>query len=393
MPAIIVGALVLLIGGVILSTQLRNSIFNALAGVGNYVVGAWPTWAQFQQATRPLWTTLLILSVLAIASWFLFFAVMLGVGIAINAPWSGALIGLFFPAWCMLYIMQPFLGRLTRIPYVIATIILLLAIPMFVLGAWSPDVKGEFGRWTGNKKGELANFFGKSSVQSEPEAGIVGFASEDGVVVYNIKDRQTPVKRLGSGDAVMIVNLKGKPVDEDSEGMVPVKLANEYGDFKGKLRGWVVSRKISWSKPRKPEVSPPPPPPPPQVQPAVLPPPPPPPPVPKKRAPFWEVTIFDTGTNRNAKPIHMAADVEFPENRNRIIIKLRSGGDSIFEGIRVRSKGSVEEVYEGIWHSKNDVLRSGKFLICFESKTIATGWSSTQSGEKFPTRLERLIPE
>lgn len=251
---------VLLILSFVFSINARQNILAALTATNCVIQGTWRRLWYYAGRSGRVLAFLFLINLL----------LLMVLGIKGDAPVAGFVLGLIIPVWFLFFILRPLslipgvgtgFGSIIRPIWIGLNFIVVPCAIFLAIGLWSPVVKRDFDRWAGNMKGELANLFSKSSVQSEPEAGIVGFANEDEVVVYNVKDRRTPIKRLKSGETVMIVNLKGKPVDEDTEGMVPVKLANEFGDFNGKLNGWVVSRKVSWSKPRKAETSPPPPPP------------------------------------------------------------------------------------------------------------------------------------
>lgn len=244
MSYIVIAALILFA----ISAAARNNMLNALRAGGYLMQGTWarrPTMRAIWQYAR--WPLLIVM-----IPGLVFFLTIWGIGFYVNAPVAGLLIGLVFPIWLLFFVLSgiPVFGGITKPIFWFLTVIITPAVLWFSVGIWSPEVKGAINDYTRNGKGEIANFLNKKSLQAEPMAGIVGYAIEDGIIVYNAKDQRTPAKKLCKGDAVMVMSLTDtKPVNFEGEGMVLVKLANENGDFLGGRNGWVVSRKISWRQP------------------------------------------------------------------------------------------------------------------------------------------------
>jgi len=146
MPILFLILFVLTVLSVTFSVQARTITLNLLATAMNYGVGGW------QQIIWPRVKSLLMR--LAII-WIAFAVIMSMIGVSVNAPIAGILIGILFPIWSLLYIFRS--GALTRIPYRIVTIIMILAIPGFLLGFWSPAVKASLDKRNDSMKSSLAD--------------------------------------------------------------------------------------------------------------------------------------------------------------------------------------------------------------------------------------------
>lgn len=123
-------------------------------------------------------------------------------------------------------------------------VLLFITLPALLLGMWSPAVKLSFDRWSDNNKQCLANRLDKSSLKSEPEAGVVGTLTANSGV-YD--DRGAEVWAIKKGSKVKAADLLGKRDSLDSEGMTKVILHNKNGDFFGGNVVYIPSRKINWN--------------------------------------------------------------------------------------------------------------------------------------------------
>jgi len=240
MPTLIIAVTILFFGAIFLSTRIRNTVMDYVAGATNYVVGAWPTWGSIWTALRPVWITLLVLLGLTILSWIVFFGLMLSLGIYSNSPWYGALIGIAFPIWCILYIIK--MGKLTKIPLWITTIFLIVAIPHFLLGVWSPEIKSSFDGWMGFQKQEVANSLDKDSAQSEPVSGIFAVVIDDTTIVNN---KGEPVREVKRGEVVRVISLETIKATVEAEGMLSIRCQDKYGHYGGST-GLIPSRLLDW---------------------------------------------------------------------------------------------------------------------------------------------------
>lgn len=227
LPVIITVVVVALAG---LSVTFRTWLFDLAGGAADYMVGSWPVirralfWAVVAGGT----------------GWLLLIVLMIFVGAYANSVVSALIISFLFPVWFMAFIMPPFANRLwvigpmMRGMRTIGSPILVVATIILLVSVWSPDIKGSFDRWSQNQKQTLANKLDKSSLQSEPETGVIATLTEE-TVLYN---ETKAVWKMPAGTRVMIMSLKG------CNGMVMVMLENKYGDFfKGNIV-FVPSSKI-----------------------------------------------------------------------------------------------------------------------------------------------------
>lgn len=235
-----------------------------LGGVYNTAATTWnnkiPTWAEFKKGfLKPAFVYLLMAFIIMLMLWAIFLIIFGATGVIANAPTSGILFGILFPVWFIFFILPrgirikkrffaiPIWGRFAQFSLWILTPVVIITFAQLCLGVWSPEIKKEADRGIGNTKHGWANSLAKDSAQSENEAGIQGFAREDNVVVYNDKNGTVFKKLLHRGDAFRIMNLNGKPADENSIGMLEVVLPNDFGDAVDKKNGgWIASKNIIW---------------------------------------------------------------------------------------------------------------------------------------------------
>ncbi len=258
----------------ILVPTIRATVFNRVKTAGNYSV---PTLENIWEAIRTIAIWILILLVIGIILVVVLnIAFSIGViilGFYANAPIRGIIIGLLFPIWCLLYLIRPgkeiitgdtsFIRRISRsmrrpfqIPYLITSLILIVTLPGFFLGVWSPRVKQSADRRMESGKGWLANSLDKGSVQSEEEAGIFARVTEE-TTVYN--DSLQPTHRvLETNTMIRILSLEGQRVTPNREGLVHIMLANRQGDYINGDEGWIPARKLDWEGKEEEKKNPPP---------------------------------------------------------------------------------------------------------------------------------------
>lgn len=121
---------------------------------------------------------------------------------------------------------------------------LVIACIWWMLGNAFPQLCGSVDRLAGNKGQEIINSLDKKSLKSEPEQGIWAVVIED-CTTYNANNEVVEVNGLKKGTRVRMLNLKGKPANNDAEGMVCVIVPNKYGDYINSNQRWIPSRKIS----------------------------------------------------------------------------------------------------------------------------------------------------
>jgi hypothetical protein len=258
MPYIAI-AVVLFILTLVFSVRFQTLVVLALTIGGTAVQGTWTRVSGIaMRVARFSFVALIIL-------WIVNFIFFLTVGLKVNSPISGLILGIFVPAWSMLYIISKIfvvseataggmvhrfmactggvMHRLMSGPYLISKLFVFLALPFFIFGVWSPEVKGSADRWSGNKKSSFANWFDKKSVQSEKESGIFGIVTE-ATRAHNAQ--KLPVFAVPSGTLIKVANLKGIPATEDAEGMIKVMLPNKHGIYLEGNSGYIPSRLIDW---------------------------------------------------------------------------------------------------------------------------------------------------
>lgn len=254
MYAIIISVVVLLVVvTVIFSARFRGTIYRSLQLAGIIVQGAWRRAVAAAPgvgrvfmiivgaAVATAFVSLVILCLLWLANVVIFTAV----GFYVESPVSGFLLGVLLPFWSLLFILSkfPVIRRFTKVPCIISGVVIMILLPLFLLGVWSPTAKSSLNRLHNNAKQSVANGFDKRSLQTEAEAGTFGFLPE-GTWVYNQYGQ--PFRKLPQGSLVRAMDLNGVPVQPDSEGLLQVMLPNETGDFVKGNTGYVPSRKIEW---------------------------------------------------------------------------------------------------------------------------------------------------
>ena len=235
----------------IFSLKIQTAVFQALQIAGFIAQGIWTRVAGVTPTVRNMFTTIFqtawrvarIALIALIVIWALNLVVFLTIGFAVNAEWSGLFLGIFIPMFSICYILRhfPVIGRIANASMVVSLIIIVLFLPFFATGVFSPNIKGSLDRWSHNQKQTLANKLDKNSLQSEPEVGVIAILPEE-TVVYNNKGQA--VWKMPAGTKVMVMNLKGYPKSEEVGGMVMIMLENKYGDFVRGNKVFVLSNKI-----------------------------------------------------------------------------------------------------------------------------------------------------
>jgi uncharacterized membrane protein (DUF485 family) len=228
----------------VFSIAFRTRIASLLRGAGLYVAGTWNmVWPVIEG-------TVITASIVGGISWLLFVVLMVAIGAYANAFLSGLIISLLFPVWFMAFMMPSALnktwiiGPMVRMVRFVFSPVLVVAAFFLVVGIWSPAVKGSWDRRVENVKQEVANWFDKRSLKSEPEKGTFAKVTEDSHI-YN--DKRQSVAFVKKDTVVMIVKgLVGNKADENSEGHKRIMLPNCYGDFQLGKEGWIPIRKLGW---------------------------------------------------------------------------------------------------------------------------------------------------
>ena len=235
-----------------ISIGFRTAIGNLIRGTGLNIATGWNNvWPVIR---RTAITAIIIGGI----GWILMIALMIGLGVYANSFWSALIISIILPPWFVLMLIPRKImlpgstviskGRWTipivRIVRPLMSILITIALLNVVVGLWSPAIKGSFDRWTGNKKGEIANSLNKSSLKSEPEMGKFARVIEDSQI-YNQAGQS--VFFVQKGTTVLVKNLDGKKTDEGSEGKTKVMLPNRQGDFQQGNEGWIPTRKLDWN--------------------------------------------------------------------------------------------------------------------------------------------------
>ena len=266
---------------------------------------------------------------------------MTWLGTIFNAPWAGALIGILFPMWSFMFLVRriPFFSRIVAIPYWITTLVLLITVPLFLIGFWSPEVKGSLNERSEDSKTWTANFWKKGSAHSERNAGVRG-KTKSATEVYDDFNKPIagiiPARRI-----IMVLNLKGKPATKDREALLPVMLPNKHGNFVDGERVWMPALKIEFINNEEQENS---------VSVA-------------KNIPgeSWELCL-----QRDDVP--WRGNVELKKSDSQIKIKgTGEGGWFIYEGEKIG-----ENQYQGNW--KNFHSGEAFFLEFDPDQKTATGW-------------------
>jgi len=235
-----------------ISIGFRTAIGNLIRGTGLNIATGWNNvWPVIR---RTAITAIIIGGI----GWILMIALMIGLGVYANSFWSALIISIILPPWFVLMLIPRKImlpgstviskGRWTipivRIVRPLMSILITIALLNVVVGLWSPAIKGSFDRWTGNKKGEIANSLNKSSLKSEPEMGKFARVIEDSQIYNQIGQ---PVFFVQKGTTVLVKDLDGKKTDEGSEGKTKVMLPNRQGDFQQGNEGWIPTRKLDWN--------------------------------------------------------------------------------------------------------------------------------------------------
>lgn len=262
MPIFLIIIVLVVAASIIFSVAVRTSVFNALSAAGMFAQGAWRRANQGGRirnffATIPgyiglifttAWQVAAVSLVVLVAIWAVWFVMWLTIGYFTNSLLSGLIIGILLPLWSIMFILVkiPVVRTAVRIPYWVATIALLVATVHIGAGIWSPDIKGGWNRWLGDRKLELANSLDKKSKQSESESGIFAIVAEETQLLN--EELQPFGKIIGKGTTVMVTNLgKKKVADEDSEGLTRVMVPDRFGNFVKGSVGYVPSRVLDWS--------------------------------------------------------------------------------------------------------------------------------------------------
>ena len=220
-----------------LSVTFRTWLLDLAGGAADYAIGSWPI------IRRALFWAAIIGGI----GWLLLIVLMFCVGAYANSIVSALIISFLFPVWFMAFIMPPFANRLWVIGPImrgmrtIGSPVLVVATIVLLVGIWSPEVKGSLDRWSQNQKQTLANKLDKSSLQSEPESGVIATLAEETVLYDN---NGNAVWKMPKGTRVMILDLRGYSKTDRFEGMTRVMLENKYGDFANGNRVFVPSKKI-----------------------------------------------------------------------------------------------------------------------------------------------------
>ena len=248
---IILAMAIAFVVALIFSTRLQTAVFQALQiagviaqGIWTRVAGVTPTVGNmFVTIFQTAWRVARIALIALIVIWAANLIVFLAIGFAVNAEWSGLFLGIFIPMFSICYILRcfPVIGKIARFQMVVSLIIIVLFLPFFATGVFSPNIKGSLDRWSQNQKQTLANKLDKSSLQSEPEVGVIATLPEE-TVVYNNKGQA--IWKMPAGTKVMVMNLQGYPKSEEVGGMAMIMLENKYGDFVKGNKVFVLSNKI-----------------------------------------------------------------------------------------------------------------------------------------------------
>jgi len=259
---IILVAVVAFIVSLIFSTRLQTAVFQTLqlagviaqgvwnrvapgiAGVANSVAGAIPTVrGMFMTILRTAWRVARVALIALLVIWALNLIIFWGVGIEIGAPWCGFALGILIPLASILYILRgiPGIGRATQIPRWVTTAVIVLALPYFVIGSWSPEVLSGIDYWAADKKQTVADMFYRACFKSESKVGVFATLPEE-TVVYN--DKGKALWRLPKNYRIMVMDLKGYPKTSRVEGMTMIMMQNKYGDFVNGNKVFVPSNKI-----------------------------------------------------------------------------------------------------------------------------------------------------
>lgn len=171
-------------------------------------------------------------------------AVFGAAGCYANAPFSGLIIGLMAAAGIVTAVIRNVTLAQMRTPLIwVATVILILTVPRFLIGCYSPKVNKSLDRVSVNHEQALANFFDKKSLKSEKEAGVFGVISESTGVYDELKNEIGTIKE---GVKIKAADLEGRSATKTMEGMTRVILHNSRGTFVAENVVYVPSRKINW---------------------------------------------------------------------------------------------------------------------------------------------------
>lgn len=229
---------------IIFSNRFRAAVFAALDVVGAVAGGIVPaigtgigaTFTVVGNVLAGAWNAARFTAIALLVLWGVNFLTFAIIGICIHSVWSGLFLGILIPAWSVLYILRgiPVIGRIARVPWIMACIIVLIALPNFLLGIWSPAVKGGVNHWAYENKLVVARLFHKGACERKMTGAIVE-VKED-TVVYNHSGRATG--KAERGRSVKIISYQDdSSVPEGSEAMAEVMLPNQFGDYVG---GYIV---------------------------------------------------------------------------------------------------------------------------------------------------------
>ena len=218
----------------IFSVQMQNAVAQTLQIGGVLAQGA------FARILRVARWALIALAGLWIANFLLFFIT----GIVAGAPWSGMFLGILIPIFSFLYVLKGVKGIKTVvfIPWVATCVILAVAVPNFLLGAFSPEIKGSFDNWSYQQKSAFAGYLQKSSAKTEAEnSNVIARLAED-TAVYN--EAGQAVYYLRKGTPLRVVNFEKYKAGQES--LRKVMIRDQNGDFVGGYEVYVPARKLTF---------------------------------------------------------------------------------------------------------------------------------------------------
>ncbi len=219
---------------------MQTAVFQALQIAGVFAQGIWarvtgaaPTVGNmFTTILQTAWRVARVALIALLVIWALNLIIFWGVGIEIGAPWCGFALGILIPLASILYILRgiPGIGRATQIPRWVTTAVIVLALPYFVIGSWSPEVLSGIDYWAADKKQTVADMFYRACFKSESKVGVFATLDQE-AVVYNSNGKA--LWRLPKGYRIMVMDLKGYPKTSRVEGMTMIMMQNKYDDFVG----------------------------------------------------------------------------------------------------------------------------------------------------------------
>lgn len=178
-----------------------------------------------------------------ITLWVVNVATFCVVGGSTGSPWSGCVLGLLIPLWSILYVIRKisWMQSVLKPLWVVVTLLIALALPLFLFGLWSPDAKVAADAWATRSKQVLAGKFYKRALHS-PAKTIKGTTTMvTGAYDANgnsLGDIFAGIRVLAAGDVPRDTSV--------AEPMVRVMLPNCKSEFvKGNIV-YVPAEKIKW---------------------------------------------------------------------------------------------------------------------------------------------------